>query len=128
MFAIVIQPFNESWYLAHFLLFKRNGRTDCILSDQQFKYRIRATTRRFHFSADYIYMPKSYPISPKINNNKAYKYALSILPQRAKFFLISLLQYGFWYVNIKTAMHVLIDALRNISPSELKYDFFHIWC
>ena len=59
---------------------------------------------------------------------KAYKYALSILPQRAKFFLISLLQYGFWYVNIKTAMHVLICALRNISPSELKYDFFHIWC
>ena len=38
--------------------------------------------------------------------HKAYKYSLSILSQQA--------------------MHVLIDALRNISPSELKYDFFHI--
>ena len=57
---------------------------------------------------------------------KAYPYALSILPQRAKVFLISYLQYGIFFLNIKTSTNVLIDALRNISPSELKYVLFHI--
>ena len=36
-------------------MFKRNGRTDYIFSDQRFMYTILASTRRFHFSADYIY-------------------------------------------------------------------------
>ena len=63
---------------------------------------------------------------------KAYKYALSILPQRAKFFSISFYNTGFYMafgkflLNIETTIFVLIDALRNISPSELKYVLFHI--
>ena len=43
-------------------VFKRNGRTEYIFSDQEFKYRIWASTRRFHFSADYIYTVKYIPL------------------------------------------------------------------
>ena len=56
---------------------------------------------------------------------KAYKYALSILPQRAKFFSIPFcnkglfMAFGKFLLNIETTMYVSIDALRNISPSEL---------
>ena len=42
-------------YAAENAMFKRNGRTNYIFSDQRFKYTILASTRRFHFSADYIY-------------------------------------------------------------------------
>ena len=50
---------------------------------------------------------------------KAYKYALSILPQRAKFFSISwyntglYMAFGKFLLHIETAIYVLIDALRN---------------
>ena len=54
------------YYAAVNAMFKRNGRTNYIFSDQRFKYTILASTRRFHFSADYIYMPMYYPIFPKI--------------------------------------------------------------
>ena len=62
----------------------------------------------------------------------AYKYALSILPQRAKFFQYHYyntglyMAFGKFLLNIETTIYVLIDALRNISPSELKYVLFHI--
>ena len=56
---------------------------------------------------------------------KAYKYALSILPQRAKFFSISFyntglyMAFGKFLLNIETTIYVLIDTLRNISPASL---------
>ena len=59
---------------------------------------------------------------------KAYKYAVSILPQRAKSFYNTgfNMAFGKFLLNIETTIFVLIDALRNISPSELKYVLFHI--
>ena len=55
-------------------------------------------------------------------------------PPASKFFSISFyntvlyIDFGKFLLNIETIIYVFIDALRNISPSELKYVLFHIWC
>ena len=61
-----------------------------------------------------------------IKNFQNLQVCLKHTPPASKILFNIILQHMAFLLDIETAIYVLIDALRNISPSELKYVLFHI--